>query len=52
MYHIDELVKERRNSIANTLDLYLSCPNLSICALVFCQFVTQSPNGLVDIKIM
>ena len=29
--HIDGLVQERRNSIANTLELRLSCTNPSIC---------------------
>ena len=28
--HIDGLIQERRNSIANTLELRLSCPNPSI----------------------
>ena len=30
--HINELVQERRNSIANALELRLSCSNPSICA--------------------
>ena len=32
--HIDELVQERRNSIANTLELRLSCTNPSLYASV------------------
>ena len=28
--YVDGLVQERRNSIANTLELHLSCPNLSM----------------------
>ena len=32
--HVDELVRERRNSIANAVDLRLSCTNPSICALL------------------
>ena len=31
--HIDGLVQERRNSIANALELRLSCTNPSICYL-------------------
>ena len=27
IYDIDELMQERRNSIANTLELHLSCTN-------------------------
>ena len=34
--HIDGLMQERRNSIANALELHLSCTNLSICS-VSCQ---------------
>ena len=30
-YQIDELVQERRNSIADTLELHLSCTNPSKC---------------------
>ena len=30
-YDINGLVQERRNSIANTLELRLSCTNPSIC---------------------
>ena len=30
-HHIDGLVQERRNSIANALELRLSCTNPSIC---------------------
>ena len=29
--HLDGLMQERRNSIANTLELWLSCTNASIC---------------------
>ena len=29
-WHFDGLVQKRRNSIANALELRLSCPNLSI----------------------
>ena len=31
IYYIDGLVQERRNSIANALELCLSCTNPSIC---------------------
>ena len=34
-YHIDVLVQERRNSIANTLELRLSCTNPSILSDVY-----------------
>ena len=33
--HINGLVQERHNSIANTLELCLSCTNSSICTLVW-----------------
>ena len=33
LYHIDGLVHERCNSIANTLELYFSCTNSLICLL-------------------
>ena len=32
-YHFDGLVQERRISIANALELHLSCTNPLICAL-------------------
>ena len=32
--YIDELMQERRNSIANALELHLSCSNPSNCYLV------------------
>ena len=32
--HIDGLVQERRNSIANALELRLSCTNPSICGIL------------------
>ena len=32
MLYIDGLVQERYKSIANALELHLSCTNLSICA--------------------
>ena len=52
---IDELVQERRNSIANTLDLHLSCTNPSIyhCGT---DMTTRTPrthwglNKMVDIS--
>ena len=34
--HIDGLMQERCNSIANTLEVHLSCTNPSICRLVNC----------------
>ena len=34
LMHIDELVQQRRNSIANTLELRLSYTNTSICAFL------------------
>ena len=33
LYHIDGLVQERRNSIANALEVHLSCTNPSICTM-------------------
>ena len=33
MLHIDGLVQERQNSIANALELCLSCNNLSMCLM-------------------
>ena len=35
LYHIDGWVQERRNSIANALELRLSCTNTSICNIQF-----------------
>ena len=43
--HIDGLVQERRNSIANALELRLSCTNPSI--FEFCDKVSH--NALPDI---
>ena len=40
--HFDGSVQERHNSIANTLELCLSCTNPSISFWV--SFVTQIPN--------
>ena len=37
IYHFDGLVQERRNSIANALELRLSCTNPSTCAAVHIQ---------------
>ena len=34
LYHINWLVQERRNSIANALELRLSCTNPSICSCI------------------
>ena len=36
--NFDGLVQERRNSIANTLELRLSCTNQSICFHNVCTF--------------
>ena len=33
VHHFDGLVQERRNSIANALELRLSCTNPSICVV-------------------
>ena len=35
IWHIDGLVHERHNSIANTLELHLSCTNPSTCIMNF-----------------
>ena len=46
--HFDELVQERRNSIANALELHLSCTNQTIwksCVHNFNQFIS-APTGL------
>ena len=36
---IDGLLQERRNSIADALELRLSCTNLSICSMILCHAV-------------
>ena len=41
--HINGLVQERRNSIASTLELCLSCTNPSICYIYMHQFCTLNP---------
>ena len=47
--HIDGLVQERRNSIANALELRLSCTNLSIYASVN-WIIIGSCNGLLPVQ--
>ena len=55
--YIDGLVQERRNSIANTLELNLSCTNyiLSLIYSVFFQnvisvsFISFQDEGIFDI---
>ena len=40
-YHIDGLMQEKRNSIANALELRLSCTNPSICNIVYVPLPSQ-----------
>ena len=52
-YDIDGLVQELHNSIANALELRLSCTNLSICLCHFnqCfqkQILHVGPNALIS----
>ena len=37
-HNINGLVQERRNSIANALELCLSCTNTSICCVIFAWY--------------
>ena len=46
IFHIDGLVQERRNSIANALELRLSCPNPSIWNLAY-DIYLSTHRGLV-----
>ena len=43
-FHVDGLVQERRNSIANTLELRLSCTNPSMYRLFYTCFTMAYPN--------
>ena len=42
MFHVDGLVQERRNSIADALELRLSCANPSISYLVVTAIILQA----------
>ena len=46
-YYIDGLVQERRNSIANALELRLSCTNSSIYMHYKVSFCWESYQNLV-----
>ena len=48
-HHIDGLVQERHNSIANTLELCLSCTNPSICSVLSYHKETQIYDVLVPV---
>ena len=45
MYNIDMLVQERCNSIANALELRLSCTNSSNCVLQIDRLVQERCNS-------
>ena len=47
--YIDGLVQERRNSIANALELRLSCTNSSIYKYIFCWLDDIIQNGRWDL---